>query len=189
MARYQKKTSYEQDVIEKEDEIIEEEPKKEAIKVKKFDDHDYILCHSVTAGGLGIIGAKTDTYYRFNQYGSECDIEYIDLVQLVRSRSEHIFIPRIIIDDKDFLAQFPQVVEAYNNMYNKGDLRQILQLPADSMRREIEKLPKGAKDTLKSMAATMIADGSIDSIASARVLSDIFGANFNLMSELFGNKE
>ena len=161
---------------------------KETVKKKKFEDHDYILCHSVTGGGLGIIGGKTETYYRFDNYGAECDIEYIDLVQLVRSRSEHIFLPRIIIDDKDFLAEFPQVVEAYNNMYSRGDLKEILQLPADQMRIEIEKLPNGAKDTLKSMAATMIANGGIDSIASARVLSDIFGADFKLLSELFGNE-
>jgi len=174
----------------KDEDVSEEEvvKPKYASRGKKFDDHDYILCHSVTAGGLGIIGGKTETYYRFNQYGAECDIEYIDLVQLVRSRSDHIFLPRIIIDDKDFLEEFPQVVEAYNNMYSKGDLRKILELPADQMRREIEKLPDGAKDTIRTMAATLVANGGIDSIATARTLSEIFGADFNLLSELFGDK-
>lgn len=169
-----------------EDEIVEE--KKETKKVKKFDDHDYILCHSVTAGGWGIIGGKTNTYYRFEHYGDECDIEYADLVQLVRSRSEHIFTPRIIIDDKDFLNEFPQVVDAYNNMYSRGDLKKILELSPDRMKQEIEKLPDGAKDTLRIMAATMVANGGIDSIATARTLSDIFGADFNLLSELFGKE-
>lgn len=193
MARPKKETVLEQDVIDTVDKDITETPvieKKpvETLKKKEFKDHDYILCHSVTTGGLGIIGNKTDTYYRFNQYGDECDIEYIDLVQLVRSKSEHIFMPRIIIDDEDFLAEFPSVVDAYNNMYSKGDLKQILALPADQMRVEIEKLPEGAKDTIKTMAATAIANGSLDSIASVRVLSDVFGADFNLISELFGEK-
>ena len=196
MAYIKKKTVQKQEVketpeIEKNIPVEEEksvENKRNNSKSKEFDDHDYILCHSVTTGGLGIIGAKTETYYRFNEYGAECDIEYIDLVHLVRSRSEYIFMPRIIIDDKDFLEEFPQVVEAYNSMYSRGDLKQILKLPAEQMRIEIEKLPDGAKDTLRTMAATAIANGSMDSIASARVLSDIFGADFNLLSELFGDK-
>lgn len=193
MARPRKETVEEQMIvetpeIETDEKSVEDEPVKKTARKKQFDDHDYILCHSVTAGGLGIIGGKTDTYYRFDQYGAECDIEYIDLVQLVRSRSEHIFMPRIIIDDEDFLAEFPQVTEAYNNMYSRGDLKKILALPADRMRVEIEKLPDGAKDTIKTMAATNIANGTLDSIASVRVLSDIFGADFNLLSELFADK-
>lgn len=201
MARPKKETVEEQVVIEnpvsKEDvsvektSVIEDEvpvEKKSNSRIKKFDDHDYILTHSVTAGGLGIIGGKTETYYRFNEYGAQCDIEYVDLVQLVRSRSDHIFLPRIIIDDEDFLAEFPQVVDAYNNMYSQGDLREILSLPADQMRVEIEKLPDKAKDNLRTMAATMVHDGRIDSISVVRTLSDIFGADFNLLAELFGDK-
>lgn len=192
MAKANKKEIIEEEILE-EKEVFEEEetkvePEDKGIKYnKKFNDHDYILCRSVTAGGLGIIGAKTDSYYRFDQYGAECDIEYIDLVQLVRGRSDHIFLPRIIIEDKDFLAEFPNVIELYNNMYSKGDLKEILKLPADKMTREIAKLPDGVKDTLRSIAATMIANGEIDSIATARALSDIFGADFNLLSELFGD--
>lgn len=194
MANVKKKTPIQQkkeiieEITEKNDDIVDDdvvEIKRGNSRSKNFDDHDYILCHSVTTGGLGIIGGKTETYYRFNEYGAECDIEYVDLVQLVRSRSKYIFTPHIIIDDKDFLAEFPQVVEAYNNMYSRGDLKKILQLPADQMRVEIEKLPDGAKDTLRTMAATAIANGTMDSIASARVLSDIFGADFNFLSELF----
>lgn len=174
-----------EDIQEKEEVVVES---KKTSNKKKFSDHDYVLCRSVTVGGLGIIGAKTDSYYRFPQYGAECDIEYVDLVQLVRSRSSYVFLPRIIIEDDDFLEEFPQVVEAYNNMYSNGDLRKILQLPADKMRIEIEKLPRGSKETIKTMAATMIANGGIDSIASSRVLSDIFGADFNLLSDLFADK-
>lgn len=189
MAKTTKKEIIDEEEILEEEEV-KVEPEEKGIRYdKKFDDHDYILCRSVTAGGLGIIGAKTDSYYRFDQYGAECDIEYIDLVQLVRSRSDHIFLPRIIIEDKDFLAEFPNVTEFYNNMYSKGDLKEILSLPADKMTREIAKLPDGVKDTLRSIAATMVANGEIDSITTARALSDIFGADFNLLSELFGDKQ
>lgn len=191
MGRPKKETVIQHDIFEAETAVenmpVVEDIKPE-IKKKEFSDHDYILCHSVTTGGLGIIGGKTDTYYRFNNYDSQCDIEYADLVQLVRSRSDHIFLPRIIIDDEDFLAEFPQVIEVYNNMYSRGDLRKILELPADRMRQEIDKMPDGAKDNLRTMAATMVANGSLDSIASVRVLSDIFGADFNLLSELFSDK-
>lgn len=188
MARPKKET-IDESIIETPAADDEVPVKKSTSRIKKFDDHDYILTHSVTAGGLGIIGAKTETYYRYNFYGAECEIEYIDLVQLVRSHSDHIFLPRIIIDDEEFLSEFPQVKEAYDKMYSKGDLKEILELPADQMRVEIEKLPDGAKETLRTLAAAMVASGEIDSISSVRVLSDIFGADFNLVAELFGESK
>ena len=163
--------------------IIEEAPV--VTKEKKvFTDSDYILCRSVTSGGLNIV-SQSGNLYEFNDYGSECEINYRDLVTLIRRGSEHIFLPRFIILDDDFLEDFPTVKKVYGEMYTMRDLEDILALPTTQMEREIMKLPESVKDSMCNLIATQIANGKLDSIAKVRKLSEIFNSDFNLLSDLF----
>lgn len=158
------------------------EPKKK----KTFSQGDYILCRSVTAGGLNVC-CKSGNYYEFRNYGYECEIEYKDLVTLARKRSQHIYLPRFIIEDDDFLDEFPQIKKMYEEMYTNKDLKEVLFLPLDQMVSAINSIPDSLYPTLRSLAATEVANGTIDSVKKIRALTEIFGSDFNLLSELFGN--
>lgn len=151
---------------------------------KVFTDSDYILCRSVWFGGLNVT-CKSGNSYEFKDYGKECDINYRDLVSLVRKSSDHIFLPRFIILDEDFLNEFPTIRKVYAAMYTTKDLLDILDLPISRMKAEIAKLPDESKNVLHKMIATEIANGHLDSIAKVRALSNIFDSDFNLISELF----
>lgn len=151
---------------------------------KVFTDSDYILCRSVTSGGLNIV-SQSGNLYEFNDYGSECEINYRDLVTLIRRGSEHVFLPRFVILDDDFLEDFPTVKKVYGEMYTMRDLEDILALPTAQMEREIVKLPESVKDSMSNLIATQIANGKLDSIAKVRKLSEIFDSDFNLLSDLF----
>ena len=129
------------DVLE---ENIQEETKGQSIK-KEFKDSDYILCRSVWSGGLNVT-SRFGTY-EFKKYGADCEIEYRDLIYLTRKHSDHIFTPRFIILDEDFLSEFPQIQRVYAEMYTTSDLREILELPISQMKAEIEKLPEATKKT------------------------------------------
>ena len=120
---------------------------------KVFTDSDYILCRSVTSGGLNIV-SQSGNLYEFNDYGSECEINYRDLVTLIRRGSEHIFLPRFVILDDDFLEDFPTVKKVYGEMYTMRDLEDILALPTAQMEREIVKLPESVKDSMSNLIAT-----------------------------------
>lgn len=148
-------------------------------RTKKF-----ILCRSVTNGGLNI-NCRSGNVYEFKGYGTDCEIEYDDLVALVRKRSDHVFIPRFVIEDEDFLNEFEQVSKAYEKLYTLNDLNAILNLPTSQMVSEINAMPKNVFDNLRSLVATKIADGSIDSVRRIRALSEIYNSDFNLLSELF----
>ena len=171
-----------------EDKVIAEKvvEKKVTKQKKEFNDHDSIPCHSVTVGGLSIV-CQSGAYYEFREYGSDSEIEYRDLVWLVRKHSDHVFLPRFIIDDEDFINEFPQLKQLYADMYSMGDLKEILRLPLSQMEKEISKLPEELLSTIRSLAATMVSTGEIDSVRTIRKLTDIFGADFNLLSELFSN--
>ena len=155
------------------------------VKEKKvFTDSDYILCRSVWSGGLNV-DSQSGNLYRFNDYGSECEINYRDLVTLIRRGSEHVFLPRFVILDEDFLEDFPTVQRVYGTMYTREDLVEILDLPVSRMKTEIAKLPKATKDSMRNLIATQIANGRLDSISKVRELTNIFDSNFNLLSDLF----
>lgn len=161
------------------DEVVETKKK------KSFSQSDYILVHSVTAGGL-YITCPSGNYYEFNKYGVENEMEYRDLVALIRKRSSHIFDPSIIIDDEDFLSDFKQVQQFYASLFTNGDLRDILELPIPQMVSAINNLPDEAKHTIRTLAATDVANGKIDSVKKIKALTEIFGSDFELLSQLFG---
>ena len=150
---------------------------------KTFTDSDYILCRSVCSGGLNVV-SQSGTLYEFKDYGAECEVNYRDLVTLIRRGSEHVFLPRFVILDEDFLEDFPTVQRVYGDMYTKEDLIEILDLPVSAMRREIEKLPDATRKSMRNLISTQIANGKLDSIAKVRALTEIFNSDFNLLSEL-----
>ena len=178
-----KKTVEEKEVVEEVKEEVKEEKKAEK-KKKEFQDDDYILCRSVVPGEL-IIDGGDGRQYSFFDYDSEYEIMYRDLVNMIRRRTANITIPRIIIMDEDFLEQWPQVKEKYNEVFSAGNLTEILLLPTDQMIVALSKLPEDIKKSAKSLVASMIDDGTIDSVSKIRALAEFFGVDFNLLSELF----
>lgn len=180
------KPSDEQNVAE-ETPVVEKKPaaKPAPVERPKPVRDNYILCRSVTAGGL-YISCKSGNDYYFKDYGSECEIEYYDLIALIRVRSEHIFLPRVIIEDEEFLKDYPQVQEAYNNAYSREDLMEILELPLFQMESAVKSLPEATTDTMRKLITTEIANGHIDSVKKIRFLTEYYDSDFNLISELFG---
>ena len=162
-----------------------EESKQVIVEEKKaFTDSDYILCRSVWSGGLNVV-SQSGNLYEFKDYGSECEINYRDLVTMIRRGSSHVLLPRFVILDDDFLKEFPTIQKVYGEMYTKEDLVEILDLPVSRMKTEIAKLPETTKNSMRNLIATQIANGRLDSISKVRVLTEIFNSDFNLLSDLF----
>lgn len=165
-------------------ETIEESKQVNVEENKVFTDSDYILCRSVWSGGLNVV-SQSGNLYEFKGYGSECEINYRDLVTMIRRGSSHVFLPRFVILDEDFLEDFPTIQKVYGEMYTKEDLVEILDLPVSRMKTEIAKLPDATKNSMRNLVATQIANGRLDSIAKVRALTEIFNSDFNLLSDLF----
>ena len=168
--------------IKSDDKIIE--PKKK----KEFAQSDGIQCHSVVQGGLFYEGTKTGMLYSFSDYGDVTEIEYRDLVAAVRTKSEYVYNPYFIIDDEDFLAEFPAVEKFYEDQVSIKDLKNILDLPTPEMVDAINKLPKTAVENLKKIASTQVVNGRLDSVKKIKALDNLFGTDLNLLGELFSNQ-
>lgn len=154
-------------------------------KKKKFEESEPIECMSITSGELGMTGIKTGIVYKWAGRGDITEVEYQDLVAAIRSGKRHITEPFFIIQNDEFLDLFPQVRDKYSSMYSINDLQDVLKLPVSQMRKIIESLPNGAKESIKHIASSMIAKGAMDSVQKIKVLDEIYGTKFMLMTELF----
>lgn len=161
--------------------VKKETATKEVAPKKKFAETDGILCRSVTPGGLYMIGKKTGMKYEWGEYGREYEVEYRDLVIAVRTHSDFVFAPYFIIEDEDFIAEFPIVQKFYDDSYNISDLNKILNKTTKEMVKAITALPPGAKNSFKSIASTKVNDGELDSIEKIKAIDEIFGTNLLLL--------
>ena len=155
------------------------------VEKRKFEQNEGISCRSVVQGGVYMTGNKTKAPYEWSDYGDRTEVEYCDLVSLVRERSGYLFNPFIVVEDEDFIAEFPQLEKFYSQNYSIMELSNILSLPVEQMEREISTLPKTAVDSLKKIAANQVSLGQIDSVSKIKALDKIFGTDLNLIAEVF----
>ena len=171
-----KMTRVEPEEITEETAPVTEKPKK-----KKFANDDLIPCKSITNGELIMVGDKTKIVYRWANYGDVEEVEYQDLIYATRSsRTSYVKYPRFIILDDDFVKQNKEVAEIYDSIYSVADIRKILDLSPAQMKKAIEELPEGAKDSLKGLASTMIDNGTLDSVKKIQILDEVFGTELLL---------
>ena len=167
MATSMKKTT----TAKKETEVVKETSVKEQ---RVFDKEDLIPCRSITFGELLMVGAKTKFVYRWADYDDVQEVEYQDLVYDVKiPGGSYSRFPRFIVIDDDFLEQNPVLNDVYEKIYSKSDIRKILDLSPNELKKTVETLPKGVRDSLKTMVSTMIANGSFDSMNKIKILDEI----------------
>lgn len=169
--------------LNRDEEGVVTEPAK-VEKKKKFAQTDLIMCRSVTSGGLFLEGSKTKQLYQWNDYGDESEVEYRDLVSEVRIKSPFVFDPRFIVENEDFVEEFPQLKQFYSQYLSVRELRDILNLPVNQMAKKISELPKGAKDSLRNIASSMVSSGAIDSVSKIKKLDEIFETDMEFLSSL-----
>ncbi len=165
--------------------LNENEAPETAVKAKKkFDQSEAIKCRSVVTGGLYLEGSKTKQVYSWSDYDDETDVEYRDLVAEVRQKSVYIFGPRFIVMNDDFIEEFPQLKQFYSQYFSVRELGEILELPVNQMAKKIADLPKGAKESIRNLAASKISSGAIDSVSKIKKLDEIFETDLEFLSSL-----
>lgn len=176
----------EKETVEKTESVEKTTVAKEEIKPKrKFKQEDGIACRSSVVGGLWLDGVKSKNVYRWVSYGDVEEVEYRDLVALVRTKSGYVFGPMFVIEDEDFIEEFPQLKKFYDEQYTVKELGEVLEMPVRSMIATIKTLPSGAVNSLKNIASTQIANGQLDSVKKIKALDEYFGTELNLLASLF----
>ena len=164
--------------------------KTEVVKAekKKFASDEGIICRAVLSGKTYVKGKRTGTIYEFLSAGDRIEIEYQDLVAEVRQGSGIIFYPMIIVEDEDFIKEFPRLSKYYSSMYTNRELEKILKKSAKDIQKILPTLPKGVQDSLKSIASKMISTGELDSISVIKTLDEYWNTNLVLMTGFVKNE-
>lgn len=160
---------------------------KPVVTKKTFSPEDGIPCRSITIGGLYLDGVKSGNFYNWVDYGDVMDVEYRDLAAMVRGKSNYVFAPLMVIDDDDFIAEFPQLQKFYDDQYSIQDLEGVLKLSVNDMIATMKTLPSGALNSLKSIASTAITNGQLDSMSKIKALDEFFDTNLALIAEFANN--
>ena len=152
---------------------------------REFKPTDPIRCISCTAGELIMIGKKTNTIYKWADYGDVAEVEYQDLNSAKISRSAFVYSPLFIIDDEDVLAdnRWKDVKEMYDKI-PVDDIEKLFDLNADALKKVLVSLPRGFQSCFKNIAATKIDEGTLDSIQTIKAIDSVLGTD--LLSCLVG---
>ena len=165
--------------------VIEPENKTEEetiVKKKKFASDDRISCKSVLSGKTHLLGKRTNMIYTFLGRNDTIGIEYQDLVAEVRAGTKLLFYPMIVIEDQDFINEFPKLKEFYEKLYPVSDLKNLLKRPVREIQAILPNLPTGVIDSMKSVAADMVRNGELDSIATIRALDSAWGTDLAILT-------
>ena len=181
------KTTVKEETVMTSEPNISSESTNTAKPKKVFEPNEGVHCRSVTHGKLFVNGAKTGMKYMFFDYDDDVNIEYRDLVGLVRSRDKAVYNPRFIIMDEDFIAEYPALKKFYTDHFSTKNLGEILDMPNGQMKEAIANLPKSAVESLKSIAVNQIVSGEIDSVRKIKALDEAFGTDLSLFNELLAN--
>ena len=153
---------------------------------RKYEQSEGILCKSITSGGLYIPGLKSNILYTWIDSGDQIEVEYQDLLAAIRSNNSYVMRPFFVIEDEEFVSQFPQLKKLYDKLYSVGELKDVITdlSPAD-MKATILSLPQGAQDSIKHIASKMVSDGTLDSVRKIKILDEIFDTEMSVMTGLF----
>ena len=154
------------------------EDKAESVK-KAYDPTDLIMCKSLCNGELLVVGEKTNTLYKWADFGDVQGMEYQDLIYMVRAQKSVFKYPYLLVLDDD-IVDSTWLANLYDTLYDKDDFRAVLNLPLSQMMDAIEKMPKGAQDSLKGLVATAIEEGTFDSVQKIKALDSYFDTSLLL---------
>ena len=165
--------------------VVIEEPKQEA-KInepaknipKKYAPTDTIECRSITGGTLILIGPKSHLQYEWSDYGDTAYVEYQDLQALQSRKSNFLIKPRFIIEDDELVEQWGAMLKPIYNKVTDQTIEELFELPLNKFKAQLNIMPDGLKDAVKTKAVQMIESEELYDIRKVREIDAAWGTDF-----------
>lgn len=178
-----KKTKSEKPVVKEEtiakvEEVIVEAPAPAKKTPKKFAPDDRIECRSVTGGELILVGPKTQLQYSWADYNDTAWVEYQDLQALQSRKSKFLTKPRFIIEDEELVEQWGSMLKPIYEKVVTQDIEDFFTLPLSKFKAQLNIVPDGLKDAIKTKAVQMIKDDELFDVRKVREMDAAWGTDF-----------
>lgn len=169
------------DVVEEE---VEEKPKRAAPAKKapkKYAPNDRIECRSVTGGELFLVGPKSQLLYTWEDYNDTTFVEYQDLQALQSRKSGFLVKPRFIIEDEELVEQWGSMLKPIYEKITTQSIEEFFELPLNKFKAQLNVMPEGLKDAIKTKAVQMIHNDELYDIRKVREMDAAWGTDFVAM--------
>ena len=162
---------------------VVKQPKKtvEKKQPKKFAPDAPIECRSVTGGELILIGPKTHIRYSWSDYNDTAYVEYQDLQALQSRKSGFLVKPRFIIEDEELVEQWGSMLKPIYTKITNQSIDEFFQLPLNKFKAQLNVMPDGLKDAIKTKAVQMIHSEELYDIRKVREMDAAWGTDFVAM--------
>lgn len=145
---------------------------------KKFAPDDRIECRSVTGGELILVGPKSQLQYSWADYNDVSYVEYQDLQALQSRKSNFLVKPRFIIEDEDLVEQWGSMLKPIYEKVIDQNIEDFFALPLNKFKAQLNIMPDGLKDAIKTKAVQMIESEELYDIRKVREIDAAWGTDF-----------
>ena len=145
---------------------------------RKYAPNDTIECRSVTGGELILIGQKSQLQYTWADYNDTAWVEYQDLQALQSRRSKFLTKPRFIIEDEELVEQWGSMLKPIYEKVITQDIEDFFELPLNKFKAQLNILPDGLKDAIKTKAVQMINNDELFDVRKIREMDAAWGTDF-----------
>lgn len=143
---------------------------------REFQKDDLIEVKSVFAGSCTLVGRRSGNVYVWETLGEIQYVEYQDLLAEITNRySKYIYEPLLLIEDEDVINKNPKLKDLYDAMIDVEEIEDsLLNDSVEDLRSILISLPSGLKETVKSVASTLMQDGALYDVRKIRLLDDLY---------------
>ena len=145
---------------------------------KKYAPNDMIECRSVTGGELILVGQKSQLQYTWADYNDVTFVEYQDLQALQSRRSGFLTKPRFIIEDEELVEQWGSLLKPIYDKVITQNIEDFFALPLNKFKAQLNIIPDGLKDAIKTKAVQMINTEELYDIRKVREIDAAWGTDF-----------
>lgn len=178
-----KKIELDAAIVDEVEEVVETTKTVKPIKKtpKKYDPTDRIECRSVTGGELFLVGPKSQLLYTWEDYNDTAYVEYQDLQALQSRKSGFLVKPRFIIEDEELVEQWGSMLKPIYNKIITQNIEDFFELPLNKFKAQLQTMPSGLKDAIKTKAVQMIHNDELYDIRKVREMDLAWGTDFVAM--------
>jgi hypothetical protein len=162
------------------EEVVEKPKKAQPAKkeAKKYAPTDRIECRSVTGGELFLVGPKSQLLYTWEDYNDTTEVEYQDLQALQSRKSGFLVKPRFIIEDEELVEQWGSMLKPIYDKIITQNIEDLFELPLERFKAQLQVMPVGLKDAVKTKAVQMIENDELYDIRKVREIDAAWGTDF-----------
>lgn len=144
------------------------------VVAKEIDLHQYITVRNGFQGKLVYVSQKTGEHFTWDGFGSEQEMELIELRNAKNSKKKY-FQNNWFMFDEDWVVDYLGLKHFYRHAVKIEDFDKIFKMAPNEIKKVVAGLSEGQKKSVAYRAKVLITNGEIDSNNAIKALEESLG--------------